>query len=747
MRKRETIADASTKNRRRYLSFRKKPSSYHSIPLGLSRNLASGFPERYCLMAVFLFSVACRNEVPSAPIAEKKPVETTMFGDTRIDSYSWMRNREDTAVVAHLEQENAYTDAILASTTALRDTIYEEIKSKIPESEVFPPEPDGQYAYYDREEASKDYPVYLRKPIDGGNEEVVLDINELAKGHEYYNVTHHAVSPNGTLVAYLEDTNGDDVAALRIRALDGSFDRQIQPEKVSAYALAWSQDGTALFYTRPDKTQRSSEVWRHQLGNDPSSDSFLFKEEDGRFWVELQTARSGDWIYIHSMADDASRILVMDAFRPYTKPREVISLQDGVRVTEIEHLRSDHHGGWFYVVNDGNGAKDGQLVRRKVDAGENEPWEVVQPEQPGVQIRTFAIIRDWLVFEERRNGQRVVRVTRHDGGDEHIIPATPSPGFTAFHLGPEYDRNDIGLITSGPLSAFAVHRYNPSLRSLTTVFLRKPAYDVTQFESGVLFGTASDGTKIPVTYLRPKDAPTDGNSPTILTGYGGGGVIQEPGHHVFRKYASLIERGFTIAIAHPRGGGYYGKRWHDDGKLERKAVTFSDFVAAAEGLFSAGFTSPDKLALEGGSAGGLLVAAAINLRPDLAKVVVAQVPFVDCLNSMLDPTLPVTTLDYPEFGNPAEERYYRAIKSFAPYENIGEFDYPDILAIQGINDSRVAFWEPVKWVAKLRELRSDKDGLTLLRMNMGAGHTGSSGRNDAILEQAEWQAFILDRLK
>lgn len=223
-------------------------------------------------------------------------------------------------------------------------------------------------------------------------------------------------------------------------------------------------------------------------------------------------------------------------------------------------------------------------------------------------------------------------------------------------------------------------------------------------------------------------------------------MIMEPGHHLFREYASLIERGFTIAIAHPRGGGYYGKRWHDAGKLEHSAITFSDFVAAAEGLFEAGFTSPDRLALVGGSSGGLLVAATINLRPDLAKAVVAQVPFVDCLNSMLDPTLPATTLDYPEYGNPAEELYYRTIKSFAPYENIGEFDYPDILATQGINDSRVAFWEPAKWVARIREKRIDKDGITLLRMNMGAGHTGSSSRNDAILEQAEWQAFVLDRI-
>lgn len=702
--------------------------------------------KEYCFIVVLLFGFSCSNETPSPPVAEKKPIETTLFGDTRIDSYSWMHNRNDTVVIAHLESENAYTDAILTSTLLLRDKLYQEIKSKVPESEEFPPEPDGQYEYYDREEASLDYPVYLRKPIGGGQEEVVLDINELAKGHDYYNVTHHAVSPNGTLVAYLEDTNGDDVAALRIRSLDNSSEQLIHPEEVSAYALAWSRDGSALYYTKPDKTQRSSEVWRHRIGSDSKTDNKLFEENDGKFWVELITSRSDEWIFIHSVADDASRILVIDASNNEYNPVEIVGHKDEVRVTEIEHLRSDKHGGWFLAVNNGNGALDGQLVRRKALSGKDEPWEVLVPEQPGVQIRTFAVIRDWLVFEERRDGQRVVRVTRHDGSDEHIIPDTPNPGYTVFNLGPEYDREDIGLITTGPLSAFAVHRYNPSTRSITTLFQREPAYDVEQFEAGVLFGTASDGTKIPVTYIRDKDAPTDGSTPTILTGYGGGGVILEPGHNIFRKYASLIERGFTVAIAHPRGGGYYGKRWHNAGKLERKAITFSDFVAAAEGLFNAGFTSPKKLALEGGSAGGLLVAGAINLRPDLAKVVVAQVPFVDCLNSMLDPTLPMTTLDYPEFGNPKEERYYRSIKSFAPYENIGEFDYPDILATQGINDARVAFWEPAKWVARIREKRIDKDGLTLLRMNMGAGHGGASRLSDAVMEQAEWQAFILDRI-
>ena len=290
------------------------------------------------------------------PVAEKRPVETTLFGDTRTDPYSWMRNREDPAVMAHLEKENAYTDAVLGSSLELRDELYEEIKSKVPERVEYPPEPDGQYEYFDREEASLDYPVYLRKPIGGGAEEVVLDINELAGDRAYYDVTHHSVSPDGTMVAYLEDTNGDDVAALRLRAIDGSFDRLIHSEEVSAFSLAWSKDGSILYYTRPDQTQRPGEVWRHQVGSDSQTDIKLFEENDGRFWVELITSRSDEWIFIHSMADDASGILAIDASDNEFKPIEIVGVKDEVRVTDITHLRAREHRGWFLAVNDGNGA-------------------------------------------------------------------------------------------------------------------------------------------------------------------------------------------------------------------------------------------------------------------------------------------------------------------------------------------------------------------------------------------------------
>ncbi len=697
---------------------------------------------------IALLVASCASTSPNPPTTERRPVETTLYGETRTDEYAWLRDSDDPAVIAHLERENAYTDAVLASLKPLRETLYAEMRARIPEREVFPPEPDGRYEYFEKQEANLEYPIHLRRPLGGGPEEVVLDLNELSTGHDYYNVPHHAVSPDGRLVAFLEDTNGDDVAALRLRAIDGSSTREIHPEEVSAYSLAWSRDGTALYYTRPDETQRPCEVWRHRVGLDPSSDERLFREEDGRFWLDLRSSRSGEWIVVHAFSDDTSHIVVLSAADPGALPREVVAKRPGLRVVDIVHRRADGHAGWFYAVDDAEGARDGRLVRKAVDASFDTPWEVVVPEQERVQIRAFAAIRDWFVFEERRDGRRVVRLTRHDGSDEHIVPVTPNPGFSAFRLGPEYDRDTVGLLTSGPLSPFTVHRYAPETREATVLFQRKPAYDVDLFVADVLYGEAEDGVRIPVTYLRPKDAPADGSSPAVLTGYGALGVVYEPGHHVFREYAELLERGFTVAIAHPRGGGYYGRRWHDAGKLEHSAVTFSDFVAGAQALFDAGFTAPEELALVGGSAGGLLVGAAINLRPDLARVVVAQVPFVDCLNSMLDPTLPATTLDYPEYGNPAaEERYYRVIKSFAPYENVGAHDYPDIFATGGLNDARVAFWEPAKWVARLRDRRTDRDGLTLLRMALGAGHGGASGRSAALEARAEWQAFILDRIR
>lgn len=697
------------------------------------------------LLASLLLLTACAGP-PVPPVVERRPVESTLFGETRIDPYGWLRDRDDPAVIEHLERENAYTDAVLAPLTALRDALHAEMLARVPKLELFPPERDGAWEYYERREAALDYPLYLRRPIGGGDEQVVLDLNARAAGHESYRVPTREVSPDGAWLAYLEETDGDDVGALRLRSIDGAFDREIHPEAVSAYALAWSADGAALYYTRPDATQRSSEVWRHRLGSDPADDELLLREEDGRFWVEIETSRSGEAIFLHAIADDASRIHVLDANDPTARPREIVPLREGVRVVEICHRRSERHAGWFYAVDDGDGARDGQLVRRAVEADTNEPWELVVPESSGVQIRTFAVIRDWFAFEERRDGRRVVRMVRHDGTDEHIVPLTPSPGFAALDLGPEYDRDTVRIVTSGFLDPLAMHDYDPRTRTAETVFRREAAFDTSRYEAGLLHGLADDGVPIPLTYVRPVDAPTDGSAPALLTGYGAQGVILEPGEGIARDYAGLLERGFTVAIAHPRGGGYHGKRWHDAARRESHAVTFSDFVAAAEALFEAGFTRPQRLALEGGSAGGLLAAAAINLRPDLARVVVARVPFVDCLNSMLDPTLPVTELDYPEYGNPAEERYFRAIRSFAPYENVRAADYPDILATGGINDARVAFWEPAKWVARLRERRLDRDGLTLLRMSMGGGHEGASGRSDASLETAEWQAFVLDRL-
>ena len=698
-------------------------------------------------LSIACLAVACSGEpTAEAPVAERRPVESTHFGERRIDPYAWMRDLDDPAVREHLERENRYTDAILEPLAELRDTLHREMLARVPELETFPPEPDGAWEYFERQEAALDYPRHLRRPIGGGAEEVVLDLNELAAGHAYFRIPTHAVDPSGKRVAYLADTDGDDVAALHLRELEDGTDRQIHPEILSAWSLAWSADGSSLYYTRPDATQRSSELWRHRLGDDPANDVRLMQEPDGRFWVEVATSRSGDAIFVHAAADDTSRIFVIDANDPDAAPRALVPGRDGVRVFSICHRRAEGHGGWYYVLDNDEGARDGRLIRRRVDAPEGAAWELVAPELDGVQIRGFAILRDWFVFEERRDGERVVRVMRHDGSDEHIVPLTPRPGFAAFELGPEYDRESVRIVSSGLRSPFAMHDYDPARRSSVKLFEKELAIDASRFEAGVIHGTAEDGARIPVTFIRPDDAPTDGSGPALLTGYGAQGVILEPGARLSRQYASLLERGFTIAIVHPRGGGYLGRRWHDAARRETHALTYSDAVAGAAALFEAGFTRPERLALDGSSAGGLLVAAAINLRPDLARVVVARVPFVDCLNSLLDASLPVTQLDYPEYGDPAtDERIFREILSFAPYENLLAADYPEILAIGGISDPRVAFWEPAKWVARLRHRRTD-DGVTLLRMKFESGHEGASGRTDALYEQAEQQAFILDRV-
>ncbi len=709
---------------------------------------------RVCVLAplfshVFLLGMvrgSCRAESgPTPPLIEKRPVKTVLFGDERVDEYSWLHQRDSAEVTKHLEAENEYTDSLLARYEEIRNNIYEEMIERIPDRDTRPPMRIGDFEYYEKHVAGQDYPTICRRAYPDGTEQTILDINTLVVGDEYLRVPIWRVSPDHQKIAFIEERDGDDNGRIRIREIAGgtnSNDTIIEDTWVNS--LAWDGTGEFIYYVRVDATQRPASAWRHRVGSS-ASDEILFEEPDGRFAVDVYRTRSDSYVMIHAAADDTSQVLAVGGDYPESTPRVIFPKRQGISASRIEHRRGAD-GGWFYTIDDDKGAKDGRLVRRLVNGTADAAWEVVLSETRGVSLLNLVVLSEWIALEERRDGYRVIRVMRHDLSNEHVVGVCPVPGWTTLEQGPDYEASTIQIETSAPLEELTTYEYDPDKRTAVIATKRQTKIDTTDYAVSTIYGIAGDGTRIPVTVIYRKDNPMDRTSPAILTGYGAVGVTMEPGFYPTRTYASMLERGCTIAIAHVRGGGFYGPRWHDQAKLETKSVSFTDFIACAEALITQGFASPDTLAFVGGSSGGLLVAASINLRPDIAKVVVAEVPFVDCLNSMLDPNLPATTLDYPEMGNPAEERYYRAIRSYAPYENIGPRDYPDILAIGGINDVRVAYWEPAKWVARIRERRLDQDGLTMLRINLGAGHEGSSGRRDALMDQAEVQAFILGRL-
>lgn len=704
-------------------------------------------------MAVFggLAAASCRSTGVQPPRPAAHPVTTALFNDARTDDYAWLRERENAEVIAHLEAENAYFDAMMARTARLQDTLYEEMLSRIVETDDSVPERDGDWWYYDRTEEGLDYALLCRRPWPDGPEQVYLDINELAEPHAYYDLTRAAVSPDHRVLAFMEDTSGDDLSDLRFMDMDTGRIWNERVPSVSSFSLTFDATGQAVYYTKPDATRRPYQVWRHRLGTSFASDELLYEETDGRFFVTVDRTLSRDWIVISTESSTSSEMYAVDARDASAKPLLIHARQPGVELSGLAHQRAvaadgAAHAGWFYTVTTKD-AINGQLIRKRVGLGVEAPWEVVVPHDPAVQLNRVQITATHRILTQRRDGLRQVRVSKHDSTEEHAIAFDEPVGVVYADAGAMYDTPTIRVHYSSPLTPERTYDYDPDTRELTLLKQDEvpSGFDFDRYTVDRLQAIAPDGVRVPMTVVRSKDMVMDNATPTLLTAYGSYGASSEPSFDEFIGYASLLERGGVVAIAHIRGGGEMGRTWRDDGKFLRKMNTFTDFIACAEKLFSDGYTRADRLAIRGGSAGGLLVGAVINLRPDLCRVVVADVPFVDSLNTMLDPSLPLTVGEYEEWGNPNDEVYYRYMRSYAPYEQVGPRAYPDVLATGGLNDPRVPYWEPAKWVAKLRDQRTN-DGLTLLHIHMDSGHGGSSGRYDSFYEEAQIQAFILDRL-
>ncbi|MPY70134.1 MAG: prolyl oligopeptidase family serine peptidase [Alphaproteobacteria bacterium] len=695
---------------------------------------------------------------PSPPRAEKRDVVIERFGVTRTDSYGWLRDpdwqrvmREPEALAAdiraHLEAENRYTEATLEPLKALRETLFAEMRARIREDDSSVPAPDGDWAYYHRFVAGGQHPLYCRCPpatlkdaaagdaVPPG-EQVLLDGNAEATGKPFFKVAGAAHSPDHARFAWAEDLNGSEYHVIRIREAGGAT----LPDRMEDARgdFVWANDGETLLYTVLDENHRPRQVMRHRIGTDAADDTVVYRNEDPGFMMGVGATESRRFLVIevHDHAD-TSEVLLVDADAPESDARVVVPRRTGIRY-EV----GDHGERLFVLTNDR--AIDFRVVEAPLADPRPENWRDVVPHREGCLILHMLVFRDWLVRLEREAGLPRIVVRAIDSGEEHEIAFDEETYQLGLVPGYEFATDTLRFTYSSLATPARVFDYDMRTRERT---LRKEqeipsGHDPARYISRRVFAASHDGVQVPVSLLYAKDTPLDGSAPLLLYGYGSYGHAIPAAFQPNRF--SLVDRGFVYAIAHIRGGTDNGYGWYLDGKLMRKRNTFLDFIAAGEHLAKTGFTSVSNIVAHGGSAGGMLVGAAANIRPELFRAIVAEVPFVDVINTMCDATLPLTPPEWVEWGNPIEEEAaYLYMASYCPYTNVRRAAYPHVLATGGLTDPRVTYWEPAKWVARLREMNTDEDSLILLRINMEAGHGGASGRFDRLKEVALAYGFAL----
>jgi oligopeptidase B len=709
------------------------------------------------------------------PQATARPHTLTAFGHDRDDPWYWLRERDDPEVRAYLEAENSYTERVLAPLEGLRSTLFEEMKARILETDMSVAARRGPWWYYGRTEEGKNYGIHCRRPATGGgdelppagepgaDEQVLLDENVLAEGHEYFAVGTAVVSPDHTMLAYGTDTAGDERYELRFRSLDGGAPSDRAPEMVpdTGYGLAWSSGSTTVFYVRLDEAMRPYQLWRHELGTDPAGDVLVFEEDDRRFSLGTGRTRDGAFVLVALHSTNTTEWLAIPANDPTAAPRVVLPRQEG-REYAVDHLTPAGSGGpgWFVVLTNED-AQDFRVVAAPdQDLGTTRGWREIVPHRPGVRVEDVDAFSNVLVLSERAEAETLVRVLPLAAGPDPwagdrlgaswLVPATESPSSTWLGTNPEPDLISLRFGRTSMVTPSSVVQIDLGTRQ-EILLKQEPVlgdFDPGRYSTSRVWAEAPDGTRVPISLVHQKGLALP--APCLLYGYGAYEHSIDPSFSPHRL--SLLDRGMVYAVAHVRGGGEMGRAWYEDGRMERKANTFGDFIACANHLVTEGIARPDALAGRGGSAGGLLIGAVANEAPGLFTALVAQVPFVDVLTTMLDADLPLTVGEWEEWGNPlADEAAYERMFSYSPYDNVTGRNpdgsirtYPSLLVTGGLNDPRVSYWEPAKWVAKIRA-RSPSTRV-LLRTEMGAGHGGPSGRYDAWKEEALVYAFLLDAL-
>ncbi|MBD2340823.1 S9 family peptidase [Calothrix sp. FACHB-156] len=672
------------------------------------------------------------------PVADKHPEVLELHGDRRIDNYFWLRDVDNPQVIAYLEAENSYTAAMMQHTEALQTKLYNEMLARIKETDLSVPYRKDDYYYYLRTEEGKDYPIYCRKKDNlSATEEVLLDENELAKGHEFFSLGVFDISPNHQILAYSIDTSGSEQYTLFFRDLTTN---QLLSETIpdTYFSFAWANDNQTVFYTKIDDANRPYQLFRHSLGTSPDEDVLLYEEADELYHLYVDKTRSQAYILMSLRSSITTEVHYLDANHPQGNWQLIHP-----RTTGMEY-DVEHHSDYFYIVTNDE-ATNFKLIKTLVASPSKENWQTVIPHQEDVLLTGISLFANHLVIYERKGGLETARVQNLTTGEESNI-TFPEPTYE-FYEGnnPEFHTTILRFHYTSFITPQSVFDYNMEtqqreLKKETEVL---GGYDRTQYQSEWLMATAEDGTKIPISIVYKKGIKKDSQNPLLLTGYGAYGSSYPATFSSNRL--TLLDRGIVFAIAHIRGGEEMGRKWYEDGKFLQKKNTFTDFIACAEYLIDEKWTASDRLIITGGSAGGLLMGAVMNLRPELFKAVVAHVPFVDVVTTILDTSLPLSAMEWEEWGNPNDPVYYDYMKSYSPYDNVEAKDYPDMLITAGLNDSRVKYWEPAKWTAKLRELKTDNN-ILLLKTNMGAGHSGASGRYESLRELAFEYAFILDRL-
>ena len=681
----------------------------------------------------------------SYPTAPKRPYQITQHGQTRIDNYYWMRDRADPEVLKYLHAENDYLEEIMGPTKSLQEILYTEMKGRIKQTDSTVPEKKGGYFYYERTEEGKQYPIYCRKKGSlESAEEILLDQNILAEGKSFCSVGALTVSPDGNKLAYSIDVEGTEIYTLLIKDLrtGNLYPEAIAKTYSSVYfhtGVEWANDSQTLFYLTMDSSERPFKLFRHRLGTDSEQDRLVFQEEDESYFLFILKTRDDAYILTNHHSTLTTEMRFISADQPESELKILSPRKEGV-----EYLAA-HHDGYFFIVTNEQ-AQNFKLMKARVSAPEMENWQEVIPHREDVLIDYLDTFKDHLILYERRNGLRQIRISAPHRIDNVRYIEFPESAYNVEpETNPEFDSHILrfkysSLVTPNSVIDFHMDTGTWELSRQDEI---PSGYDMSQYAFERIYATAPDGKQIPMSVVYKKDLKKDGNNPTLLYGYGSYGSVIDADFNSNRF--SLLERGFVFAIGHIRGGSDLGRAWYDNGKMLYKKNSFTDFIACAEHLIKEGYTSNEKIAIQGGSAGGLLVSACLTMRPDLFKAIIAKVAFVDVVTTMSDPTIPLTSLEWDEWGNPQVREHFEYMLSYSPYDNVRATAYPHMLITTGLNDPRVAYWEPAKFAAKLRELKTDNN-LLLLQTNYDAGHAGASGRYNYLKEVAVDYAFLIDRL-